>query len=207
MESMNADAEDFPGQNLWVIKENANRLRKFYYYKGSEEVRMEYIPYLKEYLILGDIRDPKSWRVGNEYWPAQKSTPIMQLVDFGNPEATKFQDLGWSAEARGYHVSWTISETAALIGFLPDKEKIIVTAKIMNHHAEQTVEVQCNGQPVATWEIDSSGSWSEYFAEIKLSERDRRSASRVVFKVAKTGMVNEKDSRKLGVCFDWVKFE
>ena len=207
IESMHGDAGDFPGQNLWVMKENTNRLRKFYYYKGPEEARMEYIPYLKEYLILGNIRNPKSWRVGNEYWPALTGEPLMELVDFGSPEASKFQDLGWSTEAKGYHVSWMISETAALTGLLPDKKNILMTAKIKNSHADQTVEVRCDEEPVVTWKIDDSGAFSEYFAEIKLLEHDRRSVSRVVFKVAKMGTPSEKDRRRLGVCFDWVKFE
>lgn len=199
---------DTEGFDIFSINLNQNRSRRFFYYKGAEEARLKVIPQMQEFIIRGFIRNKSSWEIGRQYFSREKNEQTtMSFVDFGEPEASKFQDLGWSVEARKYSFSWTIAGRAALIGKLPQKDFIRMIVKFSNPHPDQKVEVRLNGRTVATWKIDKPHSLREYVTKMKLSDSERDNINRVDFIIAKKGVLSDRDSRVLGICVDWVKFE
>ena len=205
--SLNLDPIGMEGFDLFSIKEKQERVRSFFYYKGANEARLKAIPQMQEFIIKGFIRDRSSWETGRMYVSSEIGEQIMSFVDFGEQESAKFQDLGWSVEAKGYHVSWTIAERASLIGQLPQKESVKMVARLRNPHPDQKVEARLNGRSVATWEIDKPCGFRQYVAQMELTDEDRKATSRVEFIIEKSGVLSDKDARELGILVDWVKFE
>jgi hypothetical protein len=204
---LNIGTEKMEGYNLFSIKENQDRIRSYFYYKGSEESKLELIPQMQEYVINGFIRDANSWNVGNFFSFHKAGNEVMSLVDFGDPKFSHFQDPGWSVESPRFGVSWTIANTAALIGKLPQKESIKMIARLSNPHMEQKVKILLNGVLVATWSIEKSVDFQDYSAFLKLSESEMNNINKIEFVTEKLDILSDKDVRKLGVLVDWVRFE
>ena len=132
----------------------------------------------------------------------------MSYVDFGKLEATKFMDLGWSIEAPGYDLSWTILRNASLIGRLPQKDSVELTARFMSPHPDQRVDILINGRHVVTWNIaEGHSGYREFSAKVELTESDRARPATVEFLVAKDGVLSTDYPRRLGIGVDWIKLQ
>lgn len=193
------------GKDLKAATPNDQRVRPFTYYKGISDIYGDYIPQVERFEISGMVRDPSSWKsLGAE----SRLESSLEVVDFGTKEASDHLNMSWSEEAAGVPVSWILASPATLSGVLPKGHEIKTSMKIMNPHANQKMTFSIEGKVIGEITEPKPTVWVERafsFSTAGLPEGKPVSIQINVADVSPAG--GGRDTRNVGVAFDWVKFE
>lgn len=194
---------DGEGKAISTIHENENRERIFLFYKGITDIYGEFIPQIERFSVNGHVRNPDNWKsLGVE---ANIAEPL-GLVDFGTPQVSKYLNFGWSEEAPSVPVSWLIANPATITGVLPENRKIRVIMMLMNPHPGQKIVFKINGQVIGEIDEPAPTAWVErHFVFDSQSIGSKPTSITLDASVIK--QISAKDTRKIGVAFDWIRFD
>lgn len=208
--------EGFQFGNSFFVEKESNYQRRFMYYlwENHNLWKKNYLPNIKEYLVMGDSAHLKNWtQTGFVYTPNERAKfkepycyEMGQSVNFelsGNSE--EFCRFGWSVQEKNHR--WTEGSQVGLSFHLQGRnaEKDILlrlnaAAYLGGGRAHQEIGVFANEKQVATWQIKGL-DW--YEAVIPAGLIDNTGLWRIVFTIsdptAPSEVSDSKDIRKLGI--------
>ncbi len=198
----------------FFVKKDPNYKRRFMYYSWDASWKDDYLPYMQEYIVMGNSSYLKSWtKTGFIYAPKGDvkfkepySYEMGQSVNFGlSGNSAEFCRFGWSAQEEKYR--WTEGSQVGLSFHLQEgnaERNILLRLKASAYLGgglpQQEIRVFANEKRIATWQMKGL-SW--YEAVIPAGLIGEKGMLNIVFAIgaptAPSDVGASKDARKLGI--------